>query len=71
MSKDVQFAWFAFDYQVAGGARVVDKFLRQAVLTAGERNYLMAMRESSMRLYQVQERCRPRSPSDEHLQNPH
>ena len=43
MSRDVQLAWFAFDYQVEGGARVVDEFLRQAVLTAGERSYLMAI----------------------------
>lgn len=53
MSSGVQDAWFAFDYRFDDDTRVVDEFLEQANLTAGERAYLTAMRRSSMRLYEV------------------
>lgn len=53
MSRDVQETWFAFDYEVDDGVRIIDEFLEQADLSGSERSLLMAMRESSMRLYEV------------------
>ncbi len=53
LSSDVRDSWFAFDRELDDGGRVVDHFLAQATLTVGERNYLTAMRRSSMRLYEV------------------
>jgi hypothetical protein len=55
MSRDVQDAWFAFDHEVDDGVRVIEEFLKQAVLSGSERSFLMAMSQSSMRLYEVQE----------------
>lgn len=43
MSQDVLEAWFAFDYEVDHGVRVIDGFLKQAVLSGSERSFLMAM----------------------------
>jgi hypothetical protein len=50
---DVQDMWFAFDYRLADGRTVADHFLEQAPLSPGERSFLLAMRRSSMRLYEV------------------
>jgi hypothetical protein len=55
MSRDVQEAWFAFDHEVDDGVRVIDEFLKQAVLSGSERSFLTAMSQSSMRFYEVQE----------------
>jgi SEC-C motif len=55
MSRDVQEAWFAFDCQLEDGRRILDEFLEQAVLSSGERSSLTAMRQSTMRLYEVTE----------------
>jgi hypothetical protein len=54
-SRDVQETWFAFDYEIEEGVRVIDEFLEQADLSGSERSFLMAMRQSSMRLYEVAE----------------
>ncbi|MEW6745960.1 MAG: hypothetical protein AB1486_24740 [Planctomycetota bacterium] len=53
MSRDVEETWFAFDYTLPHGRRVVDEFLGQAVVSPGERSFLMEMRRSTMRLYEV------------------
>jgi hypothetical protein len=55
MSRQVQETWFAFDYRRDDGIRIIDEFLVQAVLGAGERSFLEAMRASTMRLYEVTE----------------
>jgi hypothetical protein len=55
MSRGVQEPWFAFDHRLDDGTRVVDELLAQLVLTAGERSFLRAMRNSTMRLYEVRE----------------
>ena len=57
MSEQVFDLWFAFDRRLDGGKLVVDRFLekRMADLSPGERLYLQTMRESSMRLYEVEE----------------
>jgi len=53
MSRDVQETWFAFDYQPPEEPRIIDAFLEEAVLSAGERSFLVAMRQSTLRLYEV------------------
>lgn len=53
MSRDVQQTWFAFDYRVDDRIRIIDEFLEQADLSAGERSFLEALRQSTMRLYEV------------------
>ena len=53
MSRDVQQTWFAFDYRVDDQIRIIDEFLAEAELSAGERSFLGAMRKSTMRLYEV------------------
>ena len=53
MSRDVQQTWFAFDYRVDDQIRIIDEFIEQADLSAGERSFLVAMRKSTMRLYEV------------------
>ena len=53
MSQDVQQTWFAFDYRVDDQIRIIDEFIEQAELSAGERSFLEAMRKSTMRLYEV------------------
>jgi hypothetical protein len=35
-------SWFAFDYDVDNVVRVIDEFLKQAVLSGSERSFLMA-----------------------------
>jgi hypothetical protein len=55
MSRDVQETWFAFDYELEDGARVIDEFLEQAVLAPRERSFLEAMQKSTMRLYELTE----------------
>ena len=54
-SREVQETWFAFDYELdlEGELRVVDDFLEEAELSSGERSFVMAVRQSSMRLYEV------------------
>jgi hypothetical protein len=55
MSGAVLDGWFAFDRPLPDDSRVIDHFLEQADLTAGQRAYLTAMRRSTMRLYEVVE----------------
>jgi hypothetical protein len=52
-SREVQQAWFSFDHRLDDGARIIDHFLEQAALSRGERSFLLAMRQSTMRLYEV------------------
>lgn len=52
-SHQVQEIWFAFDHRLDDGTRIIDEFLEQAVLSRGERSFLLAMRQSTMRLYEV------------------
>ncbi|MHB8876508.1 MAG: SEC-C metal-binding domain-containing protein, partial [Myxococcaceae bacterium] len=53
-SEDACDLWFSFDRPLESGELVVDLFLREhAGLFAGERRFLEALRESSMRLYEV------------------
>ena len=53
LSQGVEETWFAFDYRLEDDSRIIDLFLEQADLTPGERSYLLALRRSSMRLYEV------------------
>lgn len=55
VSRDAHEMWFAFDYELDDGRRVVERFLEQADLTRGERSFLDAMRRSTMRFYEVAE----------------
>jgi hypothetical protein len=61
-SRDVQETWFAFDCTLDDGTRIIDEFLEQAVLSGGERSFLEAMRNSTMRLVAENDcsGCRPR-----------
>jgi hypothetical protein len=52
-SQEVEDAWFAFDDLGDRGAPIVDTFLAEAELGDGERAFLTALRNSSMRLYEV------------------
>lgn len=52
-SIQVQQIWFAFDHRLDDGTRIIDEFLEQAVLSPAERSFLLAMRQSTMRLYEV------------------
>ena len=53
LSVAVEDVWFAFDYVGDLGAPAVDAFLEEAELGAGERTFLTALRQSSMRLYEI------------------
>lgn len=55
-SEVVYDMWFYLDYPLPGGKRVVDLFLEgKPPLTAGERSYLGHLRETAMRLYEVED----------------
>jgi hypothetical protein len=54
-SEETYEAWFAFDRRLDDGERIVDHFLRDVALTAAERSFLLALRGSSLRPYEVVE----------------
>lgn len=56
VSEQIFDDWAVFDHQLEGGDAMVVRFLEtKSHLTAGERNYLLIMKASSMRLYEVEE----------------
>lgn len=56
LSEAVYDSWFCFDYRPSGGQSAVDAFLdRDPPLTPGERLYLERMRDTAMRLYEVED----------------
>jgi hypothetical protein len=52
-SQAVEDMWCAFDYIGERGAPLVDAFMAEAEVGDGERAFLTALRNSSMRLYEV------------------
>jgi hypothetical protein len=55
-SEEVYDMWFFCDWQLEDGRSVVDLFIeRNPNLHAGERRYLKLLRETSMRLYEVED----------------
>lgn len=54
-SRDAEDLWFAFDRPLPDGSLVVDRFLAQGWLTPGERAFLVGLRDSAVRLYEVTE----------------
>ena len=56
VSEEVYDMWFFCDWQLENGRSVVDLFIeRNPDLGAGERRYLRLLRETSMRLYEVED----------------
>ena len=53
LSEDVEDMWFAFDHVGDRGEPIIDAFLAEAELGDGELAFLTALRQSSMRLYEV------------------
>jgi hypothetical protein len=53
LSRSTEDIWFAFDRRGDRGFPVVDTFLAEADLSAGERAFLTAMRKTSTRLYEA------------------
>jgi len=53
MSEQVEDLWFALDYVGDRGTPIVDVLLAEADLDEGERAFLSALRQTSMRLYEV------------------
>jgi hypothetical protein len=52
-SETVEDIWFAFDYVSDRGAPAIDTFLAEAELVDSERAFLTALRQSTMRLYEI------------------
>jgi len=54
ISEEVYDMWFYLDYRLSGGAFAVDLFLeRNPQLSPGMRGYLLLLRETALRLYEV------------------
>jgi hypothetical protein len=53
LSQDAEDLWFAFDCVSNSGGSIVDALLAEAELGLGERAFLTALRQSTMRLYEI------------------
>ena len=55
-SESVYDMWFFCDARLSTGGCVIDKFLRKGpLLSPGERRYLRLLRETALRLYEVED----------------
>jgi hypothetical protein len=55
LSESVYAMWFYFDFELTAGGRVADLFLeRNWQLSSGERHFIQGVRETAMRLYEVE-----------------